>query len=380
MGSQVTPRTVWTVAFHVLLVVGVLWLVGQLWTVLTWVLLGAFLALAARPVVQWMERHKVRRGVAVLLVGLGVLALGALGVMTVVPMLVEQVQALVQAVPGFIDRLQHLGWVERLDERYDLVAQLSAELRQRLPGVAVPVLGLVRDMLWRVVGTVTVVVLAVFFLLFGGELFNKALLWVRPSEREHWRELALRMHRGVGGYVAGVFIIASIGGVVTGVTLALLGVPYFLPLALLMALLGLIPFLGAWLGGILVVGTTFASAGARPGLIALAVYFLYQQVENHLLQPLIQRHTLKMNPLLIALVMLGSTGLAGIVGALLALPVAGAVQVFLQDRLARRQAQWGERPVRPKPSSPAAQEPRRPAARPHPPSRPAPEPPAASPR
>jgi putative heme transporter len=371
--SQVTPRTVWTVAFHVLLVVGVLWLVDQLWPVLSWVLLAAFLALAAWPVVQWLERHKVRRGVAVLLVGLGVLALGTLLVVTVVPMLVEQVQALVQAVPGFIDRLQHQRWVERLDERYDLLAQLSAELRQRLPGIAVPVLGLVTGLLWRLVGTVTVVVLAVFFLLFGGELFNKALLWVRPAEREHWRELGVRMHRSVGGYVAGVFIIASIGGVVTGVTMALLGVPYFLPLALLMALLGLIPFVGAWLGGILVVGTTFASAGVRPGLIALAVYFLYQQAENHLLQPLIQRHTLKMNPLLIALVMLGSTGLAGIVGALLALPVAGAVQVFLQDRLARRQAQWGEPPARPSP--PAAQEPRRPAVEPRPPSRPAREPP-----
>lgn len=377
MGSQVTPRTVWTVAFHVLLVVGVLWLVGQLWTVLSWVLLGAFLALAAWPVVQWLERHKVRRGVAVLLVGLCVLALGTMLVVTVVPMLVEQVQALVQAVPGFIDRLQHLGWVERLNERYDLVAQLSAELRQRLPSVAVPVLGLLTDLLWRVVGTVTVVVLAVFFLLFGGELFDKALLWVRPAEREHWRELAVRMHRSVGGYVAGVFIIASIGGVVTGVTMALLGVPYFLPLALLMALLGLIPFVGAWLGGILVVGTTFASAGVRPGLIALAVYFLYQQTENHLLQPLIQRHTLKMNPLLIALVMLGSTGLAGIVGALLALPVAGAVQVFLQDRLARRQARWGEHPAPPKPSPPVAQEPRGPAVKPLPQRRPAQEPPAA---
>jgi predicted PurR-regulated permease PerM len=150
------------------------------------------------------------------------------------------------------------------------------------------------------------------------------------------------------------------------VTLFALGVPYFLPLGLAMAVLGLIPFIGAALGGLLVVGTTFASAGTRAGFITLAVFLVYQQVENHLLQPFIQRKTLRMNPLLIAMAMLVGTAFAGILGALLALPVAGAVQVIAQDRLTRRQEQWrisGQQepppsmpppPPRPEPESPEA--------------------------
>jgi predicted PurR-regulated permease PerM len=202
------------------------------------------------------------------------------------------------------------------------------------------VLGMVTGLLHRLAAFITIMVLAAFFLAFGRDLFDKALLWVPPVERAHTRQLAVRMNRTVGRYVAGSFLISLIGGAVTTVTLFLLDVPYFLPLGLAMAVLGLIPFIGAALGGALVVGTTFASAGTHAGLIALAVFLVYQQVENHLLQPFIQRKTLRMNPLIIALAMLVGTAFAGILGALLALPVAGAVQVVAQDRLARRQEKW----------------------------------------
>lgn len=339
--SQVTPRTVWTVALHVLALVAVLWLVATAWTVLSWILVALFLALAAQPLVRGLERLGLRRGVAVLgvaLLGLGLLAALA---MTLVPMLLEQGQALVRAAPDYLDRLQHLRWVQKLDERYDVIDKVSAELRQRIwmmaPG---PVLGVVTDVLRNLAAAVTIAVLTVFFLLFGGDLFDKTLQWVEPSRREHWRTLGHQMHRTVGGYVAGAFLVSLIGGAVTAVSMLLLDVPYFLALGLAMAVLGLIPFVGSFLGAILVTGTTFASAGMKAGFIALGVFLLYQQVEGNLLQPLVQRRTLNMNPLLIALVMLVGTALAGLVGALLALPLAGAVQVLLQDRLARRQEQW----------------------------------------
>jgi predicted PurR-regulated permease PerM len=338
--SQVTPRTVWTVALNVLALVAVLWLVATVWTVLSWVLVALFLALAAHPLVRWLEHQGTSRGVAV--AGVALLGLGLLSalLMTLVPMLIEQGRALVLAVPDYLDRLQHLRWVQKLDERYDLIDRVSAELRQRLWMAPGPVLGVVTDVLRNLAATVTIAVLTIFFLLFGADLFDKALQWVEPSRREHWRTLGHEMHRTVGGYVAGAFLISLIGGAVTAVSMLLLGVPYFLPLGLAMAVLGLIPFVGSFLGAILVAGTTFASAGMRAGIIALVVFLLYQQVEGNLLQPLIQRRTLKMNPLLIALVMLVGTALAGLVGALLALPIAGAVQVLLQDRLARLREQW----------------------------------------
>ena len=338
--SQVSPRTVWTVALNLLLLVAVLWLLTSAWMVLSWVLVALFLSLAAQPLVGRLERLGVKRGLAVMgvmLLGLGVVA--AL-LVTLLPMLYEQGRALVQAAPGYLDRFQHQGWVEKLDKRYDVIDQLSAEMRQRISLLPGPVLGMVTDLLRQVVAIITVAVLTVFFLLFGYDLFEKGLQWVEPSRREHWRRLGHEMHRTVGGYVAGAFLISFIGGVVTAISLLMLGVPYFLPLGLAMAVLGLIPFVGSFLGGVLVAGTTFASAGTEAGLIALGIFLVYQQIEGNLLQPLIQRRTLKMNPLLIALVMLLATGLAGVIGALLALPIAGAVQVLLQDQLARRRAKW----------------------------------------
>jgi putative heme transporter len=144
----------------------------------------------------------------------------------------------------------------------------------------------------------------------------------------------------VGGYVGGAVIIAMVGGIVTALATALLGVPYFMPLGLSMAVLGILPYVGSVVGGVLVVSATFLTAGLKAGLIALAIFLVYQQAENHVLQPVVQRKTIKMSPLVIAVVMLIGTALWGLMGALLSLPIAGAIQVLLEDRLARRQARW----------------------------------------
>ncbi|MBM7113059.1 AI-2E family transporter [Archangium primigenium] len=338
--SQVTPLTVWTVGLHALALVTLLWLLTQSAMVLSWVMVSLFLALAANPLVSWLEARGLRRGLAVL--GVALLGLGLLSalVVTLVPMLVEQGRALVQAAPGFLDRLQHHPWVEKLDKRYDVIDQAAQQLQRQVSGMPGPMLGVVTDVLRNVVAAVTVAVLTVFFLLFGDDLFQALLRWVRPTQRERYARIGHRMKGVVGGYVAGSFLISLIGGITTAVITLVLGVPYFLPLGLMMTVLGLIPFVGTFLGGILVTSTTMASVGMKQGLIALALFVVYQQVESNLLQPLVQRHTLKMNPLIIALVMLVGTGLAGLLGALLSLPIAGALQVLMQERLARLHERW----------------------------------------
>jgi predicted PurR-regulated permease PerM len=93
---------------------------------------------------------------------------------------------------------------------------------------------------------------------------------------------------------------------------------------------------GSIIGAVLCVGTTFAEVGVQPALIFAGVYLVYQQVENQVLQPVVQRRTLQMNPLIIMLALLAGTGVAGILGTLLALPIAGAIQVLLQDALEKR--------------------------------------------
>ncbi|WP_224242831.1 AI-2E family transporter [Hyalangium gracile] len=338
--SQVSPRTVWTVGLNALLLVVVVLVLHDSRTVISWMLVALLLALAIHPAVRWLTRKGLRRGLAVLAVFLVLGGLVALLVASFVPMLVEQGKALVNAAPDLLERIEESRAMKWADKRFDVMDRIQTELRENAAQAAAPALSVATGAARGLAATVTIVALTVFFLLFGEEVFRKALEWVRPEERERYVHLAVQMHRSVGGYVAGSFLVATVGGVVTAVTLLVLGVPYFLPLGLVMVVLGLIPFIGSALGAVVVVGTAFASSGVKAGVITAVVYLVYQQVENELLQPLIQRRTLKMNPLIITMVMLLGTSLAGVLGALLALPVAGALQVFLQDALARRQSRW----------------------------------------
>jgi putative heme transporter len=171
----------------------------------------------------------------------------------------------------------------------------------------------------------------VFMLTFGRELLEGILGWLAPADRDRARNLARRIRSRVGGYVAGVLVIAAIGGAVMTTALLLVGVPYVLPLGFAVAALGLIPFLGFLISALLVVTTTFLTAGPESALVIAAVYVFYQPVENNVLQPLVQRRTIDMNPLVIASAALVGTFVAGLWGTVLALPVAALVKVVLED-------------------------------------------------
>jgi putative heme transporter len=340
--SQVTTRTVWIVGLNILAMTGVLTVAYQTREVIAWILVALFVALALNPAVKWLALRGVPRGVAVggvLLAATGILALL---VGTMVPVLVEQGRGLVKAGPDMLERLRESRLVEWVDSHAGWLESAKRELGVRAGGAARPIFRFVGGLFTGLLAALTVTVLTIFMLMFGGDLFHGALEWIAPDKRPRYVMLAGKIHHAVGGYVSGALLIALIGGVVTTITLVVAGVPYFLPLGLLMTFLGLVPFLGAILGGALVVGITFLSAGTQAGVITLVVFLIYQQAENHLLQPLVQRRTIKMNPLLIATIMLLGTALAGVLGALLALPMAGAIQVVLADVLERRNARWHE--------------------------------------
>ena len=343
--SQVAPITVWTIAFNLLAIAAVLFVVYRTRQVGWWILVAACAALALDPVVCWLSRRGIKRGLAILAVMLTGLCLLGLLVATVVPVLVDQGSNLVASAPQLLDRLRDSAFIQWADARFDVIDRAKQELSGKAAGAAAPLFVFVQDVFTGVIGLVTVAALTVFMLLFGGRLFDGALQWVAPSERPRYVDLGEKIRRSVGGYVGGAMVIALVGGVLTGLTTALLGVPYFLPLGLTMAVLGMLPFVGSVLGGVLVVSATFLTSGLKAGLIALVVFVVYQQLENHVLQPVVQRKTIRMSPLVIAVVMLIGTALWGLMGALLSLPIAGAIQVLLEDRLARRQAAWQAAPT-----------------------------------
>ncbi len=333
-----SARAVWIVLINTLaLAIGVL----VLWkakTLVEWVLVSLLLALALEPLVHWLMRHRFKRGWAVLTVCVALTGI-LLGVVAMfVPVVVHQGQALVAQFPDLIERVQSSRPVSWAEEHFQIVTKLKAAVHDGGSDVAKPALAVAGGVLEAVSGIIGVIVLTIFMLLFGAEVVGQVLAWWPPDRRQHARTLANKMQKVVGGYVAGTFLVASVGGLVMGTTLAILGVPYFLPLGLLMVVLGIVPVLGSTVGAVVLVGLTFAFEGTTAGFIALGIYLVYQQLENHVLQPVVQRRTLKMNPLLITLSLLAGTLIGGILGALLALPVAGALQVVLQDVLQRREA------------------------------------------
>ncbi len=255
-------------------------------------------------------------------------------------MMVEQVSSLIASLPGFIEGLEDAKWLQSLDERYGVRTVVEGQLLTLSGSVAGSAIGVLGSTVGGLVTMIAVLTLAVFGLLSGKHLFEQGLQWVRPDKREDLRSLVVDMRQAVSGYLVGVVLICALGGVVTGFTTYLLGVPYFLALGLMYLLLGFIPYVGSLLVAVTVSLTTFATVGFRRALIALAICLIYQQIEGNVVQPLIQKRTLKMNPLLIAIVVIVGAMLMGVLGGVLALPVAAALQVVLQRVHRMRARRW----------------------------------------
>ena len=162
---------------------------------------------------------------------------------------------------------------------------------------------------------------------------------------ERWSAIGRDIYRTVGGFVAGALLIATIAGVSTGILLTALGVQYAFALGLLVALLDLIPLAGATIAAVVVTTVAFIDASWPVGVAVLVFFVVYQQVENHFLHPLVYSRTVQLSPLAILIAVLVGASLAGILGALAAIPVAGTIQVLVIDWLEERRRRRGDAPA-----------------------------------
>ncbi|WP_164016835.1 AI-2E family transporter [Pyxidicoccus trucidator] len=336
----VPPRTVWAVGLQVLLL-GLCWVaIRQLYPVLTLLAVVLLLSIALDPLVRQLERWKVKRGLGVAIVALLLLGIMGLLVGTLVPMLVQQLQALAQSAPERIQQLVQSEWAQELNRRYGVQIRAEDLIRFEPADLAGRAIGVLSSTLGLVAAGITVVALTVFSLLFGADLYESILQWVSPRRQPRVRLLVGRMREAVGNYLAGTLLVMTIGGTVAATVALIQGVPYFLALGLVVMMLGVIPYIGSVISAVLVAFTTFATLGLKPALIALAIFIGYQQLESNVLSPVIQRRAIRMNPLLISIVALCGGALAGLAGVVLSVPLAAAVQVLVQEVLRDRHEGW----------------------------------------
>lgn len=345
------PRTILSVLL-VLLAVGVvlyvLWISRQ---VISWVLVALFLSLALNPAVEWVNRKWVRRrGIAVGIVFLAALLATAGIAAAFIPTLVDQVRHFSDAVPGYIDDLTRgRGRFGFLETKYQIVEKVRHAIKTggagRVLGFTGTALAVTKSVVTAVVAVLTIIFMMLFMLLEGPAWVERLFGLLPEDRRPRWEAVGRDIYRTVGGYVTGNLLISLIAGVAAGILLFVVGVPYAVALGLVVALLDLIPLAGATIAAVIVTLVAFAASGLTIGIV-VAVYFLvYQQAENHVLQPLVYGRTVQLSPLAVLISVLIGAQVAGVLGALGAIPVAGAIQVLLVDWQRHRRRALVETPA-----------------------------------
>jgi predicted PurR-regulated permease PerM len=338
----VRPRTIFLVlGISVLVGLGLV-LVLQAWHVLTWILIAAFLAAALNPAVEAFERRGFRRGYAAAIVfGLALLTLTGIGFL-VIPPLVTQVTDFVNAVPDFVDDLTAgegpLGW---LQDEYQIVDRIREAIERQgaggVLGLGAGVLDVVRSVVTAVIGAITVIFLTFFMLLEGPRTIQGALALIPERSRPRYERVGRDIYRAISGYVTGNLLISLVAGVLSAIVLFAVGSEFAVALGLLVAILDLIPLAGATLAAILVSTVIFIETDWIRCLVVIAFFIGYQQFENHVLQPLVYGRTVQLSPLAVLCAVLIGAQLAGILGALLAIPVAGSLLAIVRELLQYRQ-------------------------------------------
>jgi predicted PurR-regulated permease PerM len=329
-----------------------LYLIWQLRHIVVWLVIAFFLAAALNPYVTWLQQRRVKRSLAILLTYVGLLV-GVVGLVALVlPALITEIRALI----GFITTLaqdpgEWIGSLEDFASRFGLGSLVDAlveqlgELPERLAQLVESFLlsagGLLVGASEVVVAFITILLIAFFLLLESERFVNTGLQLFDEPQRPRVRRILNRSAGAVSGYITGNLTISLICGVGVYVVLLLLGMPYAAALALIVAVLDLIPFIGAPLGGaMLVIVSLFIDP--FDSLVLLVYFVVYKLVEDYILTPLVYSRSVQLHPLAIFLAILAGGVLYGVLGALLAIPIAEIIRILGAEWLATRTQQSSE--------------------------------------
>jgi predicted PurR-regulated permease PerM len=320
----------------VLIVVSValaLYLIVLLQKPLTWLVIAAFIAIAMSGPVNVLARH-MKRGLAIALAYLGLImipiGLGAL----LIPSLVGQIENLADNVPEYAqdvtEFVQDNDTLNNLNDKYDFTSELQS-LADDLPSKIGDAAGVLQDIgvgvINSIFATVTILILSIF-MVGGGRRWAESFIKNQPPDRAPRVERALQdVANAIGNYVAGALLQATVAGVTAFIVLTILGAPFAGPLALIVAFFDLIPVVGATIAAVFI-GVVMLFVNFPIGVIVWAIWAIaYQQIENYLIQPQIQKRAVKVEPFIVLVAVLFGSTLFGVIGAILAIPAAATLQI-----------------------------------------------------
>ena len=334
------PRSIVTVLAVVLAVVAAVELVLLARAGLTLVLIALFLALALNPAVEVLQRRGLRRASAVSAVYASGVAILALLALVFIPPLVDQVTKLVDALPGLVNDLTKghgpLGFLER---KYHVVESVQRATKHVGPGgllgPADSALAAVKGIAATLVGALIIAFLTFFMLLEGPDWRGRVTGLIPKGNRGVVERIGTGIYESVRGFVTGNLVASLLAGIVATTIMLVAGVPFAVPLGLFVAIVELIPYVGPLVATVVVTAVAL-TVGLTSALVSLGLLLVYHAVEGHTLRPFLYGRAVQLSPLAVLVAIVLGTEMAGILGALLAIPVAGSIQVIIRELLRRR--------------------------------------------
>ena len=333
--DALTTRQIARILFTVAALCGLLYLLVQVRNTLLLLGIAIFLAVALGPAVDFFVRRlRLPRAAAILVVYLMIIFVFGGVLALIVPPVVNGATDLSRDIPGYVTDLRDNDTIRDFDNKYDVTSKLQDEA-EKLPDKLGDAAGALQSIAAGVVNAafqlLTILTMTFFLLLDGRRIANFLITRFGRHREERLHGVAERIYKSTSGYVAGAMTITSINGILTFIVLTILGVPFAVPRAVMMSFFGLIPLGGATIGGVLILIVTLFTDFPSATIIYGIFLILYQQVENNVLQPFIFKRTVNVPPLAVIVAILAGSSVLGIVGALVAIPIAAALQIVFKE-------------------------------------------------
>lgn len=297
------------------------------------IVVALFLAAGLSPAVEFFVRRGLSHTWSLVVVIGAVLTAVALFFVALVPVITDQVTAIIDNAPGWLRQLQENERIQELEDQYQVIDKLESFITSGdwASGLFGGVIGIGLALLGFLANAFLVVVLTLYFLA-SLTRTKKSLYALAPaSRRARVEELGDRIFASVGAYVSGAFVVAMSAGITSLIFLFVVGLgEYAIALAAVVALLDVIPMIGATIGAVLVSAIGFAT-DVKIGIACVIFYVIYQQIENYVIYPRVMQRSVDVPGAIIVIAAMIGAGLLGVVGALLAIPTAAAILMLLKE-------------------------------------------------